>query len=84
MQQFSDGMKVSKIQLTNGSILIVDDKPIIATGFVESLTIVMQPSHGGLAPWVNVVWGEKDTFGNTSPDTLYNLAAVQSVEIENE
>ena len=78
LEQFAEGRGVSVFRLANGGTVekVRVGKPLMAAGLAKDMTIVMQPSHGGMAPWIFVEWGEPGV-----PDEYFNVAAVQSITL---
>lgn len=76
MCEFSEGVLLERIILANGAEVFLGEGAM-CLGCAEEITIVMQPSHGGVAPWVHVVWSEEGV-----PDEYFNMATVQRVVIK--
>lgn len=81
MPQFTNGQKVAGVCLANGFKILQTEEPLVALGQAESMTIVMQPSHGGKTPWVYVCWGEE---GYWPESEYFNMATLQSVVLKPE
>ena len=77
---FTDGQKIVSFKREDGVKIRQadkDERPLIVLGIARGMMIVMQPSHGGMAPWIYIDWGEGG-FENE----YINVATVQSIIFE--
>ena len=57
MNKFHDGQKIETVYLADGTRIRIAEgaeRSLVVLGRAKEMTIVMQPSHGGLAPWICV------------------------------
>ncbi len=71
--KFHDGLLLERVTLANGVDLHLDEGPVVL-GIAKEMVITMQPSHGGTAPWIRIIWDEAGY-----PDEYINMATVQKV-----
>ncbi|KKN31704.1 hypothetical protein LCGC14_0821270 [marine sediment metagenome] len=71
--KFTDGFLLERMTLANGSDIHLGEGAM-CQGCAKEMSIVMQPSHGGMAPWVRVIWSEEGL-----PDWYFNMATLQRV-----
>ncbi|GAG79182.1 unnamed protein product [marine sediment metagenome] len=76
--KFVEGLHLDHVILADG-VRVYLGEGAMAFGCAKEIVITMQPSHGGQAPWLRVVWTEEN-----QPDHYINMATVQRVVLKGE
>lgn len=71
--KFDNGVLLEEVTLANGAVLCLGEG-LMSYGVAREMVISMQPSHGGMAPWICVIWDEEGC-----PVEYINMATVQKV-----